>query len=106
MSTMEAATREWSVGYENVDSELLKLSLGESFEGTFIRIEQIQGEGVSFSYALLKDDSGLYWRLSGADAIRGFGHIDAGSFVRVTYTKNVDTGAPSPMKAYSILVAR
>ncbi len=36
----------------------------------------------------------------------GFMDIEAGSIVRMTYVKDVDTGSPSPMKDFRIEVAR
>lgn len=83
-------------------------NFGDSFIGIFEHIEDyVPDEGKPFPIARFLGADGLsYVIIPGAGLIRPLQRLKYGDWVRITYTYDVDTGKPSPMKCFTVEVGR
>src|SRR5271154_1605674 len=76
-------------------------TIGDSFVGIFEYLtELVDAEGEKFPQALFTGADGkAYCIFPGAPLRRGLTRLKEGDWVRITYTQDIDTGRPSPMKS-------
>lgn len=81
---------------------------GDSFVGMFEDSEEVANEdGQLFEVArFLGADGKAYVIFPGAALKRALAKLANGQWARVTYTFDVDTGKPSPMKCFTVEVGR
>lgn len=81
---------------------------GDSFVGIFEYVEDFQPEeGPNFHVAHFMGANGeSYVIFPGASLSRALDKLNKGEWARITYTFDVDTGKPSPMKCFTVEVGR
>lgn len=81
---------------------------GDSFVGIFEDIDEAANEsGELFEVArFMGADGKPYVIFPGAALRRGIAKLAHGQWARITYTFDVDTGKPSPMKCFTVEVGR
>lgn len=81
---------------------------GDSFVGMFEDMDDVLTEdGEKLLVArFVGADGKAYVIFPGASLKRGLSKLAHGQWARVTYTFDVDTGKPSPMKCYTVEVGR
>lgn len=78
--------------------------IGDSFVGIFeYTDEATNDEGEKFPVAVFTGPDGKPWSISpGASLERAVKRMEPGRWYRVTYTKAIDTGKPSPLKSFVV----
>lgn len=81
---------------------------GDSFVGIYEYTEEmVDDEGEKFPMAVFTGaDAKPYCFFPGKSLQRGLRKVNVGQWARITYIADVDTGKPSPMKAFIVEVAR
>lgn len=81
---------------------------GDSFVGVYEYTEEmVDDEGEKFPMAVFTGaDAKPYCFFPGKSLQRGLRKVNVGQWARITYVADVDTGKPSPMKAFIVEVAR
>lgn len=86
-------------------------TIGDTWTGIYIGSVRAGKEGADERdmFTILQftgEDDKPYQVNAGWKLERGMSEVEPGSLVRITYVKDVDTGAPQPMKDFRIEVAR
>lgn len=81
---------------------------GDSFMGIFMGIDEIIDEdGEKFDIAnFIGADNRPYCIFPGASLKRALRRLEPKQWARITYTRDIDTGQPSPLKSYVVEVGR
>lgn len=101
---------EWETVEEESGLRLTFDNVGEAFIGEFlgiVRIEPTDGKTDPFDQAKFRDKEGTVYSLNpGFKASAGLAKANKGDMVRLTYTGDIDTGQPTPMKDFRVEIAR
>lgn len=104
----EPVTYEPPTAFEVVDRgipERFKFeALGDSFVGIFEHLDEATSDdGEKFLVAVFTAPDGKPWSITpGASLERAVKRMEHGRWYRVTWTKAIDTGKPSPLKSFVV----
>jgi hypothetical protein len=103
----------WTVVEEESPAQVVFDKPGDSFTATFqgmeiIPVDSEVPDGETFTQLRFRREDGYFGINAGYKLLKAFGKIAAGSLVRITYVKDVDTsgGKLNPMKDFRVEVSQ
>lgn len=80
--------------------------IGDEFIGTYIGMREISNDGGTFKQARFEKDGETYFMNANYSLKEGLRTVRNGTKTRIRYANDLDTGQASPMRVYTVEVAR
>jgi hypothetical protein len=95
-----------STGSAEPENKIIFEVIGDSFTGTYLGMRKMENADGNYQQARFEKSDGIYFVNVNYSLREGLKTVRTGSKTRITYVEDLDTGQASPMRVYTVEVAR
>lgn len=81
-------------------------TIDDSFTGKYLGMRTVPNAEGNYQQARFENDGEIYFVNANHSLREGLAKVRTGSVTRITYTDDLDTGQPQPMRIFKVEVAR
>jgi len=95
-----------STGAAEPENKIIFENIGESFTGTYLGMRKMENADGNYQQARFDQDGVVHFVNVNYSLREGLKTVRNGQKTRITYVEDLDTGQASPMRVYTVEVAR